>query len=467
MKEIITIPLLSSHLFKEITVIVVSGLKTFIATLCKSSCCLIQHFHILPYLLAGLIVCISCKPDKACSQNTFLDDDCCPFADTGAPLIPAPDIKLVNIFIETSGSMSGYMPDGEITAFKRTIRDIISRINERFTNINSYSIYNSKTSFKRLDITTLENNIHKGKFSWSGSTDLPVMLDSIKVYNDDSVVNILITDLIFSPENKHEGNIAYTTTDIRKTYQAFSNKFSVSIFCLSSEFKSKNIYSAQSPYYVILQGSPRNVQYVGSLIRKALEELKETYHEVNYGFTYNKPYYSTLSLTGTTGDFVAGRCTSYNNAFISLQDIDLKEHGTDYLQFWIGLDLKEYPSYVSDSTYMKDNINVTLKGGNAKILSVKDKLPVEINGEDDKTIASNCNQFIQIGISDLKNKSSILTISLKYSKPAWIDHLSESANENNREKTYGLGKINEGLEQAYSSKEAYFFKDLPISLIKK
>ena len=61
-----------------------------------------------------------------------------------------------------------------------------------------------------------------------------------------------------------------------------------------------------------------------------------------------------------------------------------------------------------------------------------------------------------------------MSLSLKCTLPDWYKTLNENAAENNREKTFGLGKIISGFEQAYRpNQNEYFFQNLPISLIKE
>ena len=402
-----------------------------------------------------------------CAQNG-LDENCCPKTDESFKPLPRSNIKTVNIFLETSGSMAGYMPTGgSATEFQKIIHDIVDRINGQFPNgVKFYSIYNSNTAFKLLDNFTASKNIISGTFSWSGSTYLPTMLDStLKNYMADSAVNIFISDCIFSPEKKDTKETELATTDIRSIFKPFAPKFSSTVFCLYSEFRSAKYQSAKSPYYLILLGNPENIQSMEPLIIESVTTMKQIYEEVNYGLHYVKPYYSVLSLSDITSNFIAYQCDSFQNAFVSLKEISL-DASPDSMKFWIGVNLKGFPSYAVDTAYLKSNLNLTVKG-KGEITAISRTVPKGLQ-DIDKPFSDKCTHFIQVRISELNDCVSTLQLSLKYSKPQWIENLTEPKDEYNRSKTFGLDKIDSGLEQAYKTDEnPYFFKNLTISLIKK
>jgi hypothetical protein len=407
----------------------------------------------------------NCSDD--CVQNG-LDENCCPKPDESFKPLPKPNIKTVNVFLETSGSMAGYMPNGgSATEFQKIIHDVVDRINGQFPNgVKFYSIYNSNTAFKLLENSAASKNILSGNFSWSGSTYLPTMLDStLKNYMTDDAVNIFISDCIFSPEKKDTKETELATTDIRSIFKPFAPKFSSTVFCLYSEFRSAKYQSAKSPYYLILLGKPENIQNIEPLIIESVKTTKQNYGEVNYGLHYGKPYYSVLSLSDITSNFIAYQCDSFQNAFVSLKDISLNV-APDSMKFWIGVDLRGLPSYAVDTAYLKNNLNLTVKG-KGEITAISRNTPKGLQ-DIDKPFSEKCTHFIQIRITEINVCVSTLQLSLKYSKPQWIDSLNEPKDEYNRNKTFGLDKIDSGLEQAYKTDEnPYFFKSLTISLIKQ
>lgn len=429
---------------------------------------------ILAIIIASclLIGCNTNDSQKACIDNNF-DSNCCPQIDTTAKLLPTPKISTVNIFLETSGSMEGYMPnDMPSTNFQNLIPEAISNLNAEYpSEVKFFSIYDSKHNFENVNLDNARNKILHGTFEWSGSTYLPIMLDSVmKTYLQNQSVTIFISDCIYSPEKKDEKQANLALTDIRDEVRPYAKDFSTTVFCLNSEFRTKKITTKTSPYYMILQGKPENLKVIEKLLIKSFVTVHQSFQEIHFGQQYSSPYFTALPYTETSGNFIAFPCASFNGAFLSLQDIDLSA-STNEIEVWLGIDLKEFPDYVTAQNFLDSNLVLTANKGTAKIISVvtKDELISKVNS-DDKELADKCTNFIQMKITELNENVSSLYLSLKYSRPNWIASFNEPdlKNQDNREKTYGLDNIISGLEQAYSvDNSTCIFKNLTISLIKK
>ncbi len=425
-------------------------------------------------LLAILIICISnCKSDTANQTECLekkLDVNCCPQIDSTIKQLPKPNISTLNIFLETSGSMKGYMPsDTLITNFQTLIPEILSKLNTEFPQrVRFYSIHSSTAAFENLDLSTARRKVQKGDFKWTGSTYVPVMLDSIfKGYLKENVVNVFISDCIYSPEADDAKDVRLTQTDIRDKMKRYSANFSTTTFCLTSQFRNKNsALVINSPYYLILMGEPQNIYEVKDLIANSLSSYSPNTYEINFGLKYPKSYYSVLPYTETSGNFIPFPCDSFQNAYISIQDISLGVEN-DSIQFWVGFDLKALPSYTKEIEYLDSNLTLGIENGVGEIVSILNKPPISIVS-DDKTISEKCTHFIQIKITKLEGHVSALNLSLKYSRPQWVSLMHESQDEKNRLKTFNLGELISGFEQAYNQEySAFFLKNYRIALLKK
>ncbi len=425
----------------------------------------IRNFFFL-ILIVWFANCTSKDHQSDCTLKK-LDYNCCPTTDTSYTDLPAVSISSINVFVETSGSMKGYMPaDAPATGFQKIIPEILSNLNtQQPGKVKFYSIFNSARPFENLDVATAINKIQYGKFEWSGSTYLPSMLDSIsKKHFNKNEVNIFISDCIYSPEKRDEKDQEIAQTYFRDVMKPYSNDFSTSIFCLLSEYRVKNTIA--SPYYLTIQGEPQNIFSVERLLLKSFVNYGQSYDEVNFGLKFNRPFYSVLPYSETSGNFIAFPCDSFQNGYLTLQDVTLKPEN-DSIQFWIGLDLKSFPEYTRDSRYLDSNLSVSVGNGNTKMITVTDKMPSSIV-TDDKAIANKCSHFIKVKIYSLTEQVSVLNISLKYTRPEWIQLRNEPTYENNRSKTYKLEKLISGFEQAYDQdNNAYFFRDFSIAVIKK
>ena len=428
---------------------------------------------ILLLFLALPILFLSCNSNKCrqlCTEKG-LDEDCCPKIDSTNLLTANAKIDKINIFIETSGSMAGYMPASKpATEFQLVITDILSKINSKFSGeVSIYFMAEQNKPCIKIDFEKAKNDVLNGAFIWSGSTYIPSMIDSVSDYLKTNSVNILVSDFIYSPEKGKSKITEIASSDLYSLVTPFT-KYSSSFICLFSEYRSsicadKNP-TEKSPYYLFLQGKAENIRVIESVIYESISKSNSAYKEINFGLNYKMPYYSVLPYTETTSNYIANSCASFQYAFVSIQDINLDSYGSK-IEFWLGLDLNDFPEYSKTKDYLKQNLEISLNNGEFEILTIE-KLPYSNVASDDKPIAQRCTHIVKLKISNLSECVSVLSLSLKCSLPDWRKSLNENVSENNREKTFGLEKIISGFEQAYCQKQGeYFFKNLPISLIKE
>lgn len=411
----------------------------------------------------------SCSDDciQECTEKN-LDCDCCPQIDSSKNIQIQSSIKTINIFIETSGSMKGYMPKStnEGTSFQKLIPDILLRLKEEYSNVNLYSIFDSKSSFVKLDIDSARKNlIAKGNFSWSGNTYIPIMLDSINNYIDSNTVNIFISDLIYSPENSQIKLTDQSISDIRANFKNISNNFSTSIYNLKSKYIDKDNRSSESPYYLLVEGNSYNLKSLDSLFLKSFNTFDQTYNEIHFGATYASSFYTVLPFSENSGNFISAKCKSFDNAFVQLSEIDESKKTF----FIIGMDLSNLPFYSRSIDYLKNNLSIKIDDRLLEDFNVlsKDEIKDKIH-RDDMKYYEKCTNFLKINLPDLNSDLSKLSVALKNNRPDWINENNNSINISS-EKTYGFNNIITGIEQAYdlNSKPNFLFGNLTITLIKE
>ncbi len=421
---------------------------------------------ILGILPLFLINCNNNNCAKYGSQNG-LDLDCCPIKDSTINLLPKSSIKQVNVFLETSGSMKGFMPvSTPATKFQMVMPDFLSKLNSNSRiNYNFYSIKESNSDCIKLEAKGARESILYGKFDWGLNTYIPTMLDSVNAYLNNDVVNILITDGIYEP--KEEKETSQAITDIREIMKG-GNNYSTSLFCVFSDYRLTKKNIEVSPYYLIVRGKPENIKEVEKMLRSLIKESKQTFEELNLGFKYDPPFYSILPYFETTENFVAMSCTDYQDAYISIQEIELKKENTA-TTFWVGVNLKSYPDYCQQNNYLMENLELKLGSGEVIIKDVVQNI-TNLAEKEEIDLANKMTHFIQLEITDMGTPISILEISLKYKLPTWYIALNEDNIKANGEKTYGLKNIVEGFTAAYKTDDInnqYLFRNLKISLIKK
>lgn len=422
-------------------------------------------------IIVSLFLLSSCGGNKCeISQEMLtdnkLDENYCPQVDSTITPLPKPSIKKVNIFFDASGSMSGYMPSSKpSSALQILIPDIISRLKTQYPNsITFYPIYNSSLPMKSMNVESAQEKILYGTITQNnGDTYLPTMLDSVyKSYFSSDAVNIFISDCIYSPNNKEKKQAEQATKEIRETISAYTKDYSTSAFCLHSQYLKVN----NSPYYLIVFGKPENNHEIENILTKALTDNKQNYEAVNFGLKYNQPYYSVLPYTDKSINCIANPCESFHGAYLNVQVSDWNQQ-SDSMSFWIGINLRNYPSYATTQSYLDSNLILTMEKGNSKIISITNEPPKALE-KDDKPISDKSTHYLHIRVSQLDDCVTSLHLGLRFSKPSWIKDLNEEESENNREKTFGLERMMKGFEQAYNPNgNTYFFNNLNVSLIKQ
>jgi hypothetical protein len=355
------------------------------------------------------------------------------------------------------------------TEFQLVITDILSKLSSKFSGkVSIYYMAEQNKPCIRIDFEKAKNDILNGNFIWSGSTYIPSMIDSVNDYLNNSSVNILVSDFIYSPEKEKSKITEIASTDIYSLVTPFNN-YSTSFICLFSEYRSsicadKNP-TEKSPYYLFLQGKAENIRVIETVIYESISKSNSASQEINFGLNYKMPYFSVLPYTDNTSNFIANQCEAFQNAYLSIQEINLSDTG--YIKFWLGLDLNVFPEYSKTKDYLNQNLKITLNNDECEIIDII-KLPSTNIHADDKQIAQNCTHIVKIKIFNITECVSVASISLKCTLPTWYKVINEPNSQNNREKTFGLEKIISGFEQAYCPKQSeYFFKNLPISLIKE
>lgn len=397
-------------------------------------------------------------------KEIALDCDCCPSVSISK--LPAPSISNVIVFLETSGSMTGYMPDSGGTGFQKIIPNILWKLKPY--NLSLYSIKESAERPSPINISDASENIVAGKFTWGMNTAIPAMLDTINNYQSDSNVTMLVSDMIFSPKNRHE--VSQEVTQIADKVKTDKPSIVASLVVLTSDFHSKNKNAiVTSPYYILLRGKEENIEAIKDKIRQSAELFHQSYEEVNFGYVSKTPYYTLIPFYQKTKVGNAQPCTPSQKERYRINDIE----GADSLSFWLGLDLKNFPSYSQNEAYLRKSLTVSPEGTKASVVDVISRPAIQnrLNDPIDKQLAQNCTHFVRVRAHDFYNGAALLKFQLQDSKPTWIDvynHDTLSQADNNRHQTFGLNNIYIAIQEAFRDKSKQtLFDSVKISLSKK
>ncbi|PWS28573.1 hypothetical protein DHW03_01595 [Pedobacter yonginense] len=365
----------------------------------------------------------------------------------------------LNLYIETSGSMAGFM-DHRGTAFQKEVWAVTEALDSRFSNqMGIYQIQSKSEKISPLKLDVFRNNLNTGRFVSAKSTDIPEMIDSIFNKAGKNTVSVLISDLIFSPDNGNAAQIIQITTDIKKRF--YNKGVSGILLQLSSEFYKKTKVEG-SPYYIWIIGDNNAANAVSKLIKSVLEG---SVNEAGFGITLATPNYSILPSHSAVNNASPLICDQDKNYY---SYIEYDEDEGEEITFWVGLNLKDLPAYMRSDSYLKNNTELTTDGGTVKLLAVSEPDAIQ-NAEDKQIIARNqLTHFLQLRITQPASRTSVY-INIRKSRPDWIDELNLLTEDNLRQKTFGLKKMADGLESAYltSQSKPLFQKPASVYILKK
>lgn len=406
-------------------------------------------------LLGIFLLClnISCGGDINEGASGSIDIEGCLIKNHSAPA----SIKSlnVNLFLETSGSMAGFM-SSKGTSFQKEVWSVVAGLDTKFSKLfNVFEIRSKTQPLNKLSVQKFRENLNTGGFVSSSSTDIPEMLDSILSKTNDKSVSILISDLIFSPESGSQAQILQITADIKKRFT--EHKKSSILLQLNSEFYHK-VKINSSPYYIWIIGSEQSIIEVSNLIKS---NLTSDFNEINFGIVNSSPSYTILPVESKVENAIQLPCLSDGN-FYAYTDFDNTD--SDKISFQFGVDLSQVPKDLRTINYLKSNIDIKTDGGKCKLLNVSPITTLK-DPDDMKLVKANhLTHMVSLEVSQI-TAHALVTLNIKKQRPAWISAYDLETNDNFRVKTYGLKKMIEGLEGAYGGKDEEFIFKYPVQIL--
>ena len=357
----------------------------------------------------------------------------------------------VNVFVETSASMDGYV-NGE-AEFKTIINKCISSIDideNKFkyfficSKVNDISKIENKTINRKEFIKHLTVNDFAKYSEKRGNTDMDNILDSVIQHAKDNSVSIFISDCIVSTKatlQNHEAieELNQQTSDNIKS--SIKDKV-VTIYRFNSKFKgyfyddprnpqlNRQWIEDYRPFYIWVIGQEEYVSTITNSIRqKDLRQIKNNTNDTDcYSYCFTKPnedipYAITECKNGVhKKNRKTVKLAAKNTIQIGFNPV--REKNKKYFRMNIDSD------YILDKTNYVSTDGVSIKNIERNNGKYKDAYPyVMIISIDDR--------------SQVKNKAEI---SLKYPFDKESNKLkTESSNSQKEDKVINIG--NKGLQQ--------------------
>ena len=389
-----------------------------------------------------------------------------PTAPKPVPVTPVAAQPKVNIYIENSGSMNGFINNA--SGFQDAIQKMMVLLkyyynaeNLKLNYINT-AVHPQKVPAKVPIEDFAVSMLTPDKFKKTGnthSTDLNDIVKMILAGVDENSVSILISDCIYSIVGNGTTETLLTGCK-NKTMGAFLEKTKVypdlatTIVRLSSHFSghywdckhpSGNQYhtlDCDRPYYMCVIGTDANIKVFNEHIN--VDQMRG--YENKYVLSSNdfsECNYSALTKTHNMAMFrVKG-----SGPFKTLEKA--RSHGNQF-QFAIAADLSALPM---SSAEKLDSRNYEVITGPYSIVGVSVVDPVHMHPID-KSLVDNYNLTHEIIVSTNQYPSDI-TVGVKRDIPQWVrnansmDDTQIDNDDSEKEKTFGLEYFVQGISEAF------------------
>lgn len=193
----------------------------------------------------------------------------------GTGMFPTTLSPIVNVYLETSGSMNGYV-NGGTSVFQQVVKEFLSGINNgNFAQTVNYFYINNKITPKGSDLASYITELTPASFYAAGggaTTDIGGLFKTILGKTDNNTISIFISDCIISPGTNKDTE-AYARgqmTDVRDAIVGYINQYQ-DLACLVYQFDSgfKGRYfdfqnrahqvDMQRPFYIWVFGHTYNL----------------------------------------------------------------------------------------------------------------------------------------------------------------------------------------------------------------
>ncbi|WP_019946491.1 hypothetical protein [Hymenobacter aerophilus] len=383
----------------------------------------------------------------------------------------AQPLQRVNVLLEVSGSMEGFMPktaaDGQNTQFQQRVAQFLSEVN-RTPMVRQKSFFLLKEKPYTESYGTLSGTVRGGIRQPAKSTEVPAVLDTLMTrYYQPGTVNVLISDFIYSPKNA--GAIPYIKTDITDALQrnGAQSDLAVSVYGFTSDFrgtyypalvaagKKTNCCDTEIPYYYWVIGPSDAVrQFDAALL------TDETARQAHFGVTYPRPAYSVLDKFENKGSWYYGDDGASKRNADAYRVVAVSEASAQQpVEFVVGLNLQNLPAQYRELAYLQQNLQVQTVDTDAKLAGVT-AATAQTKGSSGPQ--SRFTHFAKIRLTKVPPASRPLVLKLQNQRPAWVSQWTTKNDATPAAKTFALSSLLDGIQASVQAQPTIF--ELPLTL---
>jgi len=376
---------------------------------------------------------------------------------------PSSGVLQVNVYLENSGSMNGYVDAGR-TDFQHNVFNYFDDVEQWLGSQLNLFFINSKIIPKGNKLDDFITKLTPGDFKNAGgntsTTDIADLFKQILEQSNDSTISILISDFIFSPgtQNNPEAYLGEQQVKIKRAFEQYLNKNSelaVMVYQLYSNFKGTyydylntphHNYEGQRPYYIWVICHPLKA----ASMRVAIPESSFLNRVENYwsitSFSPAIENYAILPNPKKGGFNKLGK-DGMNK---------MKKDAQGEFMFTIGANLGLLDLLLGEK-YLLDTDNY------ARIINKQTTDEWYISVAPNSLPTSPATHNISLSTKGSLPKGDF-ELAICRKKPKWADDFTDmddrSLNESNQMKTYGLHYVFDGVVQAYSAKCGNYYSSM-------
>lgn len=409
----------------------------------------------------------------ACSQNgteTLIETEGCPPA---AEVKTAQALDTLNIIIETSGSMAGFMPSrsGVQTDFQRQVDDLLANAESlEGKGVRTIRYYSARERLYKEVYSRFNQALRTGLRNVGSSSPIPNLLNSIAgSYVGEEQVSIFISDFIYAPPNRRDRD--FVANDIRRALGNLPPGMVVSVFASQSDFSGtfypagsldgragqpiRNCCDTKVPYYIWVLGPEEKVRLVNENIIRG-----NFFEQMHFGFDVPEPAYRIIPGSGRAGNWYPmdreGKVIKLDNPR------DIRD---ETVSFTIGLALDDLPGHLADVEFLQHNLRLRILNGEATLEEVYDRqnfINTENINNKDRRLLDCFSHYVKISVNKVfdANQDIEANLILDNKLPIWVEDYSTSNDtriEEEGARTFSLNGILEGAGRAIQTREGEFF----------
>lgn len=380
--------------------------------------------------------------------------------DGGNGVYPTTPNPVINVYLEISGSMNGYVNGGTST-FQQVVKEYLSGINNAsFASAVNYFYISNKPTPKGNDLNAFITRLTPANFGAAGggaTTDIGGLFKSILGGMDNNTISIFISDCIISPGSNKDTK-AYARgqmTDVRDAIVGYTNQYD-DLACLVYQFDSgfkgryfdfenraRNV-DMQRPFYIWVFG------HTALVARLKLDYVPDTDFQVapirNEWMIFNTPL-SALQSNNKFGLLLSNNAKNGNYTRVDATTMRGVQKVDGAYRFSFGAWMQTAQFLMGDD-YVEDTNNYCQIIGKA----VKEKFYGEI--EKDYTQTSPYTEIYRV-YSDSPFQKGTFSLAFIPKVPKWAYDCSDdddrTFNGTNDNKTYGLQYIFDGVYNGFNA----------------